>query len=507
MYLNDLVADLTIKKMNDDSQGWNAIKHIHIEHLHIDSRDVCAGSLFICLPGFSVDGHDFVDDAVHNGAVAIIAERPLEADVPIILVPDTRRALAWLSDKFYQSPTQALRLIGVTGTNGKTTITHMIEFLLEDQGYSTGRIGTINMKIGQEEYDVANTTPESLHLQRAFAQMVEYGSSHAVIEASSHAIHMGRIWGCNFGIAVFSNLSQDHLDYHGTMEAYKQAKGLLFAQLGHHYSSNDLKYAILNGDDKASHDYRMMTSAQVITYGIESAHLDVKATNIHLSPSGTRFLLESFAGRIMVDCPLLGFFNVYNILAAVSVGLLEGLSLAQMKHSLKNIPGVSGRMEMVVHDQDLTVIIDYAHTPDSLQNVCQTVQEFAHGGDLYCLIGCGGDRDRGKRPIMARIAAQYATMTVLTSDNPRSESPQSILDDMAHGLIADQVRQTKYKQIIDRREAILWAINDAKDGDIVLIAGKGHETYQMIKGEKFHFDDKLVAGEALKLRSSQRREA
>ncbi|GGK15655.1 UDP-N-acetylmuramoyl-L-alanyl-D-glutamate--2,6-diaminopimelate ligase [Caldalkalibacillus thermarum] len=503
MQLAELVQDLIPYRVQISAHHSSAeqpddghLRGIEISSIELDSRQVKPGSLFVCIPGFQVDGHQFVSQAIERGAVAILAQKPLDVPVPVIIVPDTRRALAYVANRFYGFPTQKLRLIGVTGTNGKTTVTYLIEKMLEDQGRKTGRIGTINMKIGDRLVEVKNTTPESLHLQQAFHDMLQAKCSHAVIEVSSHALDMGRVRGCNFGVAIFTNLTQDHLDYHQSMEEYKRAKGLLFSQLGNGISERDLKYAILNADDPASSYYAKITPAQVLTYGIKSERADIKAADITLSPRGVSFTVHYGTEQEQFNVPLVGMFNVYNVLAAVGAGVVEGLSLRQISDSLSEVQGIPGRMEVVEAGQDFTVIVDYAHTPDSLANVLSTARQLARKR-LICVVGCGGDRDRGKRPLMAQMAVKYADLTVLTSDNPRSEDPAAIIRDMEKGLIEQDVSQTKYTSIIDRRQAIHWAINKAEKDDVIIIAGKGHETYQEIKGQRFHFDDREVAREAL----------
>jgi UDP-N-acetylmuramoyl-L-alanyl-D-glutamate--2,6-diaminopimelate ligase len=477
-------------------QGNHKLEKISISSIEMDSRKVSVGSLFICTVGAIFDGHQFAAEVVEQGAAAILAQKPLDVDIPVIVVPDTRRALAFVADRFYQHPTHHLRLVGVTGTNGKTTMTHLIEKIYEDKGKKTGRIGTMNIKIGDQLLETKHTTPESPELQHAFSKMVEVGSDYAVIEVSSHAIHQGRVRGCNFRTVVFTNLTQDHLDYHGTMEEYKRAKGLIFAQLGNKYDQDDLKYAILNADDDAHHYYKQITPAQVLTYGIDHPNVDIWAKNITLTGQGTSFTVECFSGKEEFHLHMLGKFNVYNVLGAIGAGLVEGFTLSEMKESIESVKGVRGRVEPVDGGQDFTVIVDYAHTPDSLENVLTTIKEFAKG-NIYCIVGCGGDRDRSKRPIMANIAAKFSNMTVLTSDNPRSEDPDKIIEDMEIGLHQHNVPQSTYTSIIDRREAIFWAIRQAKANDVVLIAGKGHETYQQIKDQVIEFDDRAVALEAL----------
>lgn len=482
-------------------QGEYDLCQTHITSIEMDSRRVHSGSLFICIEGYQVDGHQFANQAKQQGAVAIISQIPLDIELPIIVVPDTKRALAVLASHFYGYPTSKLRLIGITGTNGKTTTTYLIEKLLEDHGKKTGRIGTIDMKIGQEVMAVPNTTPESLELQKAFSKMINAGADYAVIEASSHAIHMGRTRGCNFGTVVFTNLTQDHLDYHGSMDEYRRAKGLIFAHLGNRYDDKDLKFAILNSDDESHPYFQQITPAQVVTYGIDK-EANIRAKNVRMTQSGTSFTVDSFQGIEDFHIQMLGKFNVYNMLAAIGVGLVEGLTLTQIKSSLEEISGVRGRLEMLDEEQDFTVIVDYAHTPDSLENVLTTIQEFAKG-KIYCVVGCGGDRDRKKRPIMARIATNYADFSIFTADNPRSEEPKNIINDMIVGLIQDKIPQTKYKSIVDRKEAIQWVIGQAKKNDVILIAGKGHETYQVIKDQTISFDDREVAKEAIQKRLSR----
>ncbi|GAA0364604.1 UDP-N-acetylmuramoyl-L-alanyl-D-glutamate--2,6-diaminopimelate ligase [Bacillus horti] len=481
------------------NEKWDDIT---ISSIEMDSRLVTSGTLFVCIEGAQTDGHLYVDQAVELGAVAIVAQKKIEATVPVIIVPDTRRSLAFLAAEFFRNPTKELGLIGVTGTNGKTTVTHLLEAIFEGVGNRTGRIGTIGTKIGDTLREGKNTTPESLELQRSFREMVDAGCKYAFMEVSSHAIQMGRIRGCQFKTAIFTNLTQDHLDYHGTMEEYKRAKGLLFAQLGSSYDSDKLKYAIINGDDPVSQYYMDITPAQVITYGIDSQDVDVRATNIKISSEGMQFTVESFMGTEDFRVQLLGKFNVYNLLSTIAAGLVEGISLSQIKQSLEQVKGVRGRLESVSAGQGFSVVVDYAHTPDSLENVLLTAKEFAENRVL-CVIGCGGDRDRTKRPIMAQIAARHADYSVLTSDNPRTEEPAQILEDMIQGLTQEKVSKELYTSLVDRREAIYTAIEMARPGDVVIIAGKGHETYQDINNQKLHFDDREVVLEALGQRKNE----
>nr|WP_148296804.1 UDP-N-acetylmuramoyl-L-alanyl-D-glutamate--2,6-diaminopimelate ligase [Halalkalibacter akibai] len=458
-----------------------------VSSLEMDSRQVKEGTVFICIKGYTVDGHDFAQQAEKQGAVAIIAERPLAVSIPVIIVRDSKRAMARLASHFYNNPTSQLQLIGVTGTNGKTTVTHLIEDIMQEAGKKTGLIGTMYTKVGLAEKQTNNTTPESLPLQQLFKEMVDEQVEVAMMEVSSHALHMGRVRGCDFNVAVFTNLSQDHLDYHQSMEAYLYAKGLLFAQMGNTFSD---KTAVFNADDQASVELARLTTVDVITYGIEK-EADVKASNIKITPTGTSFELDILGEKIIISMNLIGMFSVYNALAATAAAYVSGISLPIIKASLEKIEGVSGRFEPVDAGQDFTVIVDYAHTSDSLENVLKTVKDFAEQ-DIIAIVGCGGDRDKTKRPIMAKVAVKYADRSIFTSDNPRSEDPKEIIKDMVVGL-----KEENYGVIVDRQQAIRQAINEAKKDDIIVIAGKGHETYQEINGVRTHFDDREVARQAI----------
>jgi len=464
-----------------------------ITSIENDNRKVQKGSLFICIKGYTVDGHDFAKSAVTNGAAAIVAERPLSLDIPVIIVKDTTRAMAVLADAYYGQPTKSLHLIGITGTNGKTTTSHLIERIFADAGEKTGLIGTMYTKIAEKMLETKNTTPESLTLQKTFNQMVNAGVSLAVMEVSSHALDLGRVHGCDFDVAVFTNLTQDHLDYHKTMEEYKRAKSLLFSQLGNTFDHTKPRFAVLNADDPASEMFSRSTAAHVITYGIDQK-ADVQAINIQMTPKGTNFDLVIDGATYPVQMKLIGKFSVYNVLASIAAALVSKIKIKNIIHSIESVEGVAGRFELVHAGQDFTVIVDYAHTPDSLENVLKTIQHFARK-KIVVVVGCGGDRDRTKRPLMAQIACKWATNPILTSDNPRSEDPLEILKDMENG-----VKGETYKVIPDRKEAIFTAVREASAGDVILIAGKGHETYQIIGNIVHDFDDRLVAREAIERR-------
>ncbi|MCF6137010.1 UDP-N-acetylmuramoyl-L-alanyl-D-glutamate--2,6-diaminopimelate ligase [Alkalihalobacillus berkeleyi] len=461
-----------------------------ITNIEMDSRKVEKGNLFICISGENFDGHNYVGDVVAKGATAIVAERMVDTTVPVILVSDSRHAMAILSDEFYDQPTHKLQLIGVTGTNGKTTVTHIMDTLFQNQEKRTGVIGTIEMRINNQKYPVANTTPEAPFLQKSFAKMVDEQVDSAFMEVSSHALEMGRVRGCDYDIAVFTNLSQDHLDYHETMEKYLHAKGLLFSQLGNTYDKKKQKLAILNADDSATTELKKMTAAQVMTYGIQNVS-DIMAKDIKISGKGTEFKLKTLKGMYDVKMKLVGKFSVYNILASFSAGIAAGLDEHKMVETIEHLDGVPGRFEVIDEGQPFTVIVDYAHTPDSLENVLTTIGEFSEG-DVQVIVGCGGNRDRTKRPIMAQIAVANSDYAIFTSDNPRTESPEQILADMESG-----VEDQSFTSITDRKQAIETAIRKAKANDIILIAGKGHETYQIIGDKTFDFDDREVARQAI----------
>ncbi|GAA0445859.1 UDP-N-acetylmuramoyl-L-alanyl-D-glutamate--2,6-diaminopimelate ligase [Lentibacillus halophilus] len=465
---------------------------MEISHLEADSRKVGDGGLFVCVKGYTVDGHDFAQQAVSNGASAILAEKPMDTSVPVIHVESTQRAAAVLAAAFHGNPTRHFPLIGVTGTNGKTTVTYLLESILNEWGRKTGLIGTIQMKIGQDAYPVNNTTPDALLLQKTFQQMQKDHVDTAVMEVSSHALDLGRVHGCDFDIAVFTNLSQDHLDYHKDMNDYLHAKSLLFAQLGNTYASDRKKFAVVNDDDPASVVLRKSTAQHVVTYGCEPS-AQVRATNIELDVTHTTFTMETPVGSIRIDSNLIGQFNVYNMLAAGAAAISAGVPLSVIQQSLKQMKGVSGRFEPVHGHTDFAVVVDYAHTPDSLENVLETINGFVEN-NVYVVVGCGGDRDKQKRPMMASVATSHADHVIFTSDNPRTEDPNAILADMTSGLTGDG-----FEVIEDRNDAITHAVQLAEKGDIILIAGKGHETYQEIGDIRYDFDDRNVARQAMQV--------
>lgn len=492
MQLKDLAATLAGSTILGDGNS-------SCQNIQIDSRKVTSGDLFICLPGHTVDGHDFAAQAAEKGAAALIVERHLpEVNLPQLLVKDSRLAMAVLANVYYHFPSRRMRVIGVTGTNGKTTTTYLIDSILQNEHKKTGLIGTINRKVNGSVFPMSGTTPEALDLQKYLHEMAEGKTEYCVMEVSSHALEQGRVKGTDFRTAIFTNLTQDHLDYHKTMDEYRAAKALFFSRLGNGYSADmgERKYAVLNADDPAAAFFAKQTAAEVLTYGVDHT-ADVTASGIKITARGTEFHVDTFRGSADISLQMVGKFNVYNALAAITAALLEDIPLERIKASLEAVKGVDGRVEAVNEGQPYAVIVDYAHTPDGLENVLKTVNEFAER-KVITVFGCGGDRDRTKRPQMGAIAGKYSDYVFVTSDNPRTEDPQGILLDIEAGLKESGVPASRYELREDRHEAIHKAIEMASPGDVVLIAGKGHETYQLIGGKVFDFDDRLVAKEAIR---------
>ncbi len=460
----------------------------------MDSRVVEYGNLFIAIKGTKVDGHNYLDDAFLRGACAAIINEsydlsniePLKRK--IIIVKDTIRIVGILAAKLYDEPTKKLRLIGVTGTNGKTSATQLITQLLNFNNYKVGTIGTIGFSVGDEGVNVNNTTPSSLDIQKMAHDVVLKGGRYLTMEVSSHGIVTHRLSGSEFDIGVFTNITQDHLDFHKTFENYKLSKGMFFTSLGTKgEKNNSAKYIVLNRDDPHFQYFESVSLCNIITYGINNRS-DLMATDIEISANKSSFILKSWMGEVAVETGLIGIFSIYNILAAVAVVLLEGLNLNQVKEALKEIKGVPGRFETIdTKENGFSVVVDYAHTPDGLENVLKTAILLTKN-NILLVFGCGGDRDRGKRSLMGEIAEKYADFCFITNDNPRTENPEKIAKDILKGFKYD-----KYEVILDREKAIKKAISIANNGDIILIVGKGHENYQIIGDRVYDFDDREVA--------------
>lgn len=461
-----------------------------------DSRSVSSGSLFVAVKGERVDGHKYVGQAIKAGAAAIVGQDSVErASVPFVQVTDSRKALGLIGSRFYGDPSAQLAMIGVTGTNGKTTTTYLCKALLENIGRRVGLIGTVAYQVGAETIPASHTTPGAVELQRLLANMNEAQLDSVVMEVSSHALAMDRTAGCEYDVAVFTNLTQDHLDYHRTMEEYFQAKLRLFTGLGQ--GKKTRQRAIVNMDDPRGVYVRAACRVPVWGYAL-NVSADLVAENVRLSMNGSTFTAATPAGTFTVESRLVGEHNVYNLLGAIGVALHGGATCDQVREAVARVSNVPGRFERVSAGQDFTVVVDYAHTEDALVRLL-TAAATLKTQRIITLFGCGGDRDRGKRPKMGRAAVEFSDVVILTSDNPRTEDPLTILREVEAGVReALQGRPSvQYHMVADRREAIGTAVRLARPGDILLIAGKGHEDYQLVGTKKMHFDDREVAREAI----------
>lgn len=464
-----------------------------------DSRRVRPGSLFVAVTGVHADGHLFLRQAVEAGAAAVVVESGhIRVDeiaaigVPVIEVNDSRQFLGVLASRFYGNPSRRLRMVGVTGTNGKTTTTYLCKSILEAGGARVGMIGTVAYHIGEERLEATHTTPGAIELQGLLRRMVDSGMETVVMEVSSHALALDRTAGCAFGTAIFTNLTQDHLDFHVNMQDYFRAKVRLFEGLG------PQARAIVNIDDAYGERVAAASPAPVWTYAIDRP-ADLRAEAVQVSLEGLEFTARTPAGTAVLRSPLVGRHNVYNILAAVGAGLQRGLTLSTIVEGVGRLSNVPGRFERVDAGQSFTVIVDYAHTEDALYRLLVTVQA-VKTGSVITVFGCGGDRDRGKRPKMGRVAGLLSDVVVVTSDNPRTEDPAVIIREVEPGIKTGllEAGRGRYVTYVDRREAIQYAIGQARPGDIVVIAGKGHEDYQIVGKDKHPFDDRVLAREVIK---------
>ncbi len=475
-----------------------------IKGIAYDSRRVAPGFLFVAVEGFKTDGHEYINEAVGRGAVAVVMQRPvsLPAGTAWVLTDNSRRALAFISARFYGNPSEKMKIIGITGTNGKTTTSNLIVAILQAAGLSCGLIGTIHNRIGDRILPVKHTTPESLDLQRLLAEMFFAGVQVCVMEVSSHALALHRVDGCRFDAAVLTNFTQDHLDFHHSMEDYLAAKLRLFRgpsadDTDNSANNNDspgVKLCVLNADDQKAADFLKACSGPVYTYGI-NLPADVRGDSIEIKANGVGLVARGSWGDCPLNLKITGLFNVYNALAAFAAAAAMGTPTEIIKNALEKVKGVPGRFEQVDAGQDFTVIVDYAHTPDGLENVLKTARQLTRAC-LITVFGCGGDRDRKKRPLMGVVAAGYSNFTIITSDNPRTEDPLKIIAGIEEG-VKQAVGKDKYMIMPDRRRAIRAALAMAGRDDVVVIAGKGHEDYQIIGAEKFPFDDRLEARAAL----------
>ncbi len=453
-------------------------EQIEINHIVYDSRKVEKGDVFVCISGFQTDGHRYIPMALKKGAVAIVTEREV-SDIPqnvtVIQTENNRKTLAQMAVVYYENPTKSLCMIGVTGTNGKTSITYYIQSILSEAGNKTGVIGTIENRIGDTIIPTERTTPESLELQALLQRMKQEDVSHVMMEVSSHSLDLHRVDGVAYDVAVFTNLTQDHLDYHKTMENYRKAKGLLFAKS---------EKSVINMDDDAGQYMADCANGSVMTYGIDK-DADLKAEQIVVSAEGTMFTLLYKQKSYAVQLHTPGRFSVYNALGAIGACLCLGMDIETVLKGISKNKGIAGRFQSIHSKKGCTAIVDYAHTPDGLVNVLQTAREFAKGR-LIAVFGCGGDRDKTKRPIMGECGGKFADYCILTSDNPRTEDPIQILRDVEVGT---KSVTKNYEIEPDRKKAIQRAVSLANTNDVILIAGKGHETYQIFADKTIHFDD------------------
>jgi UDP-N-acetylmuramoyl-L-alanyl-D-glutamate--2,6-diaminopimelate ligase len=496
MHLKDLIENIHIK-------GRSGRLNVEISHIDYDSRKIGHGGLFVAMRGFTQNGHDFIGDAALNGAAAILSEAPPDTliqnlgkkpnHLPVFLqVPDSRKALSQLAAAFYGHPFRTMNLIGITGTNGKTTTSYLLESILKAAGRNPGVIGTINRRISHLCLKSSVTTPESLDLMKILRDMAEHSATDVIMEVSSHALDQGRVADCPFRTVLFTNISRDHLDYHPSMDDYFKAKSLLFTNLEHDGIEPPVS-AIINTDDPRGKELVALTAAETVTYGLKDPS-DVTARNISVSRRGLdATLIFKGKGKIDIHSPLIGSFDIYNVMAAAAAAMTLQVGLKTIALGIERMERVPGRMEPVSNDRSLTIVVDYAHTPDALEKALSAAKQIT-SGRILTVFGCGGDRDRGKRSEMGRVAGQNSHKVFITSDNPRSENPAAIADEIEKGVLA--AGHKEYVIELEREKAIKMAVEEASEEDLVLIAGKGHEDYQIIGKTKRVFDDRMVAAKA-----------
>jgi len=494
MRLADLLTALPQKKTSPYSD-------VEITGLAYDSRQVTPGDLFVAIKGLDADGHDFIRDAIRRGAVAVVGERETSISVPYVLVPDSRQALAHLAAAFHGHPARKLRVIGVTGTDGKTTTVELVRSILTAAGHKTGMISTVEALIGDEHYETGlhTTTPDAPDVQRYLSQMVEAGTEYAVLEATSHGLAQHRVSACDFDVAVVTNVTHEHLDYHGSYEQYRADKARLFRGLtASHRKPGVPKVAVLNADDD-SYEYLQVPADQQIAYAIHR-EADVMATSIQFTPGLTRFVVQTPDDVFDVQSCLVGEFNVYNILAAIAVGVSQVLDSGVVREGISAVRGVIGRMERIDEGQDFAAIVDFAHTPNALENALRALRPLT-AERLIVVFGCAGLRDVAKRPLMGEIAGRLADVTVITAEDPRTESLEAIMAQVAAGVEKTGLREGEgYYRIGDRAEAITFAVNLARSGDTVVVTGKGHEQSMCFGTVEYPWSDHEALRTALRQR-------
>lgn len=484
---------MRLKELVKDIKKGNINLNPEIKNIAYDSRKISKNSLFVCLEGHNYDGHKFIDCAISRGARAVVYQRDdsnfkkLYPDISFIKVKNTRAALADLASNFYNKAAEKINLIGITGTNGKTTTSFLTEHIINTAGFKTGLIGTIHIKVNNKIFPALNTTPQSLDIYQNLHKMVNSGAKYAVMEVSSHGLDQSRVHGLEFKVATFTNLTLDHLDYHKDLKNYFLAKLKLFKNLSRK------SFSVLNTDDKYGRKILKITSSRIITYGIKGKP-DISAEEIKLTTRYSAFKITVKGKVYPVKLKLAGFFNVYNALASFGTAYALGIDTDTIVKALNTAKSVRGRFQLIGLGQDFDVVIDYAHTPDGLENLLTSARGVT-SGKIITVFGCGGNRDKTKRPIMGEIAARLSDICIITSDNPRNEKPENIIKEVEGGVL--KVAK-KYKKITERTDAIYKAVNMAEKGDMVIIAGKGHETYQIFKDKTIHFDDAEVAKTAIR---------
>jgi UDP-N-acetylmuramoyl-L-alanyl-D-glutamate--2,6-diaminopimelate ligase len=503
MKLRDLVGNLEHAKIHGQMS-------IEIEGVAYNSKQVAMNSLFVAMKGQEVDGHDYIEEAIEKGARALVLEdenRRIRG-IPTVVLPNSRKALGTISTAFFGNPSAKMTLIGITGTNGKTTTAYLAESILRGAGLKTGVIGTIDYHFRGTVHRTTTTTPESYDLQKILKHMLEEGVSHVIMEVTSHALHQHRIEGCHFDIGVFTNCTPDHLDYHKTMDHYFKSKTSLFT----HFLRKSMKphsLSLINLDDPKGQLLWEKLFEPKMSYGLNGER-HIYAKDIHASITGLSAMAITPRGNFPLHSPLLGEFNLYNILASAGIGLALKVHLEEVRGGIEALSGVPGRVERIKNDKGFHIFVDYAHTPDALERILKAMGKLKGAGRIITVFGCGGDRDRGKRPLMGAIAGCNSDLAVITSDNPRTEDPAAIIEEIEGGMkiesihemdreeLSRELKEKGYVKVLDRREAIRIAVKLAETGDVIIVAGKGHEDYQIIGRETFPFDDRYEIKEALK---------
>jgi UDP-N-acetylmuramoyl-L-alanyl-D-glutamate--2,6-diaminopimelate ligase len=501
MYFSDLLKSIEPLKICGDTG-------IEILGLCYDSRQQQTGGLFFALKGSAADGHCFIEKAVRNGAAAVIVEDDsvVPSGIPFAKVADARLAMSQVAAFFYGNPTNTVPLIGITGTNGKTTTSYIIEAMLEEAGIPAALLGTISYRFRDKAFPAPHTTPESVDLQQRLREMCDLGAKGVVMEVSSHALEQRRVDGCRFDVGVFTNLTRDHLDYHGDMESYLTSKKRLFSELLRPDNVKPRRCAVVNYDDPYGCQMAAQAACPVLTYGMNASG-QVTAQDVHFSVAGITGFLLTPGGKVQFSSRMPGRFNLYNILAAAAAGIALDLPLEAICRGIERHKKVPGRLEVVENDRGVALFVDYAHTADALDNVLRTLAELSTGR-IITVFGCGGDRDRGKRPMMGDVAGRLSDLSIVTSDNPRTEDPDNIMMEIRNGIMPSGIREYCVEELAggltekgfvlikSRHEAIRLAVRLARPGDIILLAGKGHEEYQIIGEERFYFDDREEAATA-----------